>query len=74
MQCNIDQSGRRVRLINGIVLVAIGLAIIAFWAARNDSVWPWVLAALAIISGGFSIFEARKGWCALRAMGIKTKI
>jgi len=27
-----------------------------------------------VLGGAFAIFEARAGWCALRAMGIKTPL
>jgi len=74
MQCNIDQRGRRVRFINGVILLVIGGLLAGFWAVRNDSVWPWVIALIAIGGGLFSMFEARKGWCVIRAMGFKTKI
>jgi MFS-type transporter involved in bile tolerance (Atg22 family) len=74
MQCNIDQRGRRLRFINGLVLLGIGGLIVGLWAAPNHSVWLWIVAMVLIAGGLFSLFEARKGWCALRAMGIKTKI
>jgi hypothetical protein len=31
-------------------------------------------AGAAMLGGAFAIFEARAGWCALRAMGIKTPL
>lgn len=74
MQCNIDQRGRRVRFVYGLVMLAIGGLIIGLWAARNDSIWPWIIGLFAVASGLFGLFEARKGWCVVRAMGIKTKM
>jgi hypothetical protein len=74
MQCNIDQRGRRVRFINGLVLLGLGGVIGGLWAFRYNSVWILAIAIFLIAGGVFSIFEARKGWCAVRAMGIKTKI
>jgi hypothetical protein len=73
LTCNIDARGKRMRLINGIILFLIGLGTAVFWA------WPghlaaWVIAAVCLLLGAFCIFEARAGWCALRAMGIKTKM
>lgn len=32
----------------------------------------WLAIVLAIM-GGFTMFEALRGWCALRACGLKTK-
>jgi hypothetical protein len=36
-------------------------------------IWNSVLVA-SIIGGSFAIFEARAGWCVVRAMGFKTRI
>ena len=62
---NIDGRGRLVRAGMGLALavaaVAAGLKI--GWVGR-------VLGAAAI----FALFEAARGWCALRACGIKTKV
>ena len=74
MQCNIDARGKRVRLINGIVTAAVGFALLRVWALPTGSTLAWVVAAAAIAGGAFMIFEARAGWCALRAMGFKTPI
>ena len=66
MQCNIDSKGRRIRGINAVVLTAT--AAVAWWMD-----WPIWIAIVLGLGGLFSGFEALKGWCALRAMGIKTK-
>ena len=69
---NIDERGRRYRGIAGSVCVgaAIGVAL---------TCRPWstgcVIAVVSLAVGGlFMIFEARRGWCALRACGIKTPL
>jgi hypothetical protein len=75
MQCNIDARGRRARLTGGIVSCVIALA-----AAIGAAIVPafrvgLVIAAVAMaVVGAFQIFEGVKGWCALRAMGIRTKV
>ena len=74
MQCNIDSRGKRVRLINGIVTVVIGLVLMFAWAIGSAGWVPWVTTIAVFASGAFMIFEARAGWCAVRAMGIKTPI
>jgi hypothetical protein len=74
LTCNIDACGKRVRLLNGIILAAFGLGTALLWAIRGGSFWLWAASAFLLIVGGFCIFEARAGWCALRAMGIKTKL
>ena len=73
MQCNIDEKGARARRTWGILNlgVSIILAGLALWSAIW---WLWIIVALLAAAGAFAIFEARKKWCALRAMGIKTSI
>ena len=73
--CNIDSKGKVVRFITGIVAVFSGL-VMALMITQN--VLPleiyWVPVIGSIIGGAFSIWEARAGWCVVRAMGIKTPI
>ncbi len=74
LQCNIDARGKKARLINGIVTVAISLAVAGFWAWPSHLALAWGIAIFLFAVGAFTIFEARAGWCVIRAMGIKTKI
>ena len=74
MQCNIDARGKAVRLINGIIGVVVGLVLLFAWALRTGSVAAWVVTGVFLLAGTFSIFEARAGWCVVRAMGFKTRI
>ena len=62
---NIDRRGRIVRLIFGLLLIiaAIFLAHISWWACG-------LLAAFGI----FAIYEASRGWCLMRACGVKTRL
>ncbi|HRP62745.1 MAG TPA: hypothetical protein PK400_05580 [Phycisphaerales bacterium] len=69
MQCNIDNRGRRVRFAAGVIAIAAAAFVLIF--ASGDW-WAWVVAAGLVLGGAFSIFEARKGWCAMRAMGLRT--
>jgi hypothetical protein len=62
---NIGRSGRMARALWGVLLLAPGIAF-----ALNGR--P-VLGTMLIVMGGFSLFEAARGWCILRACGIKTK-
>jgi hypothetical protein len=62
---NIDNKGRLIRGIGALALL-VGAAI-------GFSVSAWLGLAL-MASGVFVAFEALRGWCALRACGIKTKI
>ena len=75
MQCNIGAKGKAVRMKGGIFTVAIGLVIAAltlFGVLEPTMGWP--ATGAAIFGGGFAIFEARKGWCIVRAMGFKTPL
>jgi hypothetical protein len=65
LKTNIDNRGRLVRGLGGAGLV--GGALLAYHIS------PWL--ALAVGLGGlFMLFEAARGWCALRACGLKTRI
>jgi len=74
LQCNIDARGKRVRLINGIVTTLIGVLLLFLWALPTGSAIAWGLTIACIAGGAFMIFEARAGWCVIRAMGFKTPI
>jgi hypothetical protein len=74
LQCNIDSRGKRARLVSGIILILIALIAAGIWAWPRHSAVGWAIALLFLIAGAFSIFEARAGWCALRAMGIRTRL
>ncbi len=62
---NIGKQGRWVRAI-----IAAGFLVAAILASSKSVVLALVLAA----SGVFVLFEAMRGWCVLRACGIKTKL
>ena len=62
---NIDNKGRVAR---GVM--AAGLFIAAAFAFRVSSVLGVVLGVSAV----FTLFEALRGWCAVRACGIKTRL
>jgi len=73
LTCNIDAKGKKIRLINGIVTVGIALILMGFWAIPAGTIVPWVVVGIVLLSGAFMIFEARAGWCVVRAMGMKTR-
>ena len=62
---NITRSGRIARFIYGILMLVAG--VIAFPKS-------WWLGVIFFGSAGFAFFEAARGWCVLRACGIKTKL
>jgi hypothetical protein len=72
LTCNIDSRGRLVRLIYGILLSLAGVCMALLWAWRSGSGISWFCSICVIFAGLFAIFEARAGWCALRAIGMRT--
>ena len=62
---NIDGKGRAVR-----GAMAAGLFIGAGFAFRVSS----LLGVVLVLAAVFALFESLRGWCALRACGIKTKL
>jgi hypothetical protein len=63
---NIERTGRILRAISGIILLAGAVVVIMTW--HN-----WWIAVILAVSGVFGLVEAFRGWCFLRACGIKTK-
>jgi len=62
---NINLKGRLVRGLAGLTLLAAGL-----WMLDRQP-WPGLL---LLAGSGFVLFEALRGWCVLRACGIKTRL
>jgi len=75
MQCNIDARGKAARLRMGLVGIgcSVVLGALILLDVLESVIWNSVLVA-SIIGGSFAIFEARAGWCVVRAMGFKTRI
>jgi hypothetical protein len=68
---NIDQRGKKARLKGGIIAALCGI-VLMIWGALAGSRTMLVIGILLLITGAFMIFEGARGWCALRAIGIKT--
>lgn len=73
LTCNIDRRGRRWRAAAGTMLLAIGGLLAGFGAAQGSTARTLLGVALGLV-GLFQWYEARKGWCVLRAMGVRTPI
>lgn len=68
MKCctpNLESKGRWIRAV-----VAVCLLIAAYGVNRLWGGWP---ASLCLVGAGFVAFEAVRGWCVLRACGVKTR-
>ena len=70
MTCNIDRTGRRIRAITGVGLIVVAIVWFAFMTSAHWAVHA--LQALLALGGAFAVFEGLVGWCAIRAMGVKT--
>jgi len=68
---NIEWKGRVARAMTGAICVVAGVLVALF-------LWPdaptarWVVCGLLVLAGVFQLFEARKGWCVMRACGVRT--
>ena len=62
---NINNKGR---LLRGTIALLLFVG-----AGLGFSASPWLGCVLAA-SGAFVLFEALRGWCAVRACGIKTRL
>ena len=61
---NLDYRGRMARGVIGALCLVAGIIV-----AGDYSLWGLVLVA----AGLFAIFESIRGWCLVRACGVKTK-
>ena len=61
---NLERKGRLVRGISALALLGAA-ALVA-----SESLW---VAGILAAAGVFSLFEAVRGWCVLRACGLKTR-
>lgn len=72
-QCNIDARGKAVRLIWGVLMLLTAGTLLALLLFDVVTGWPWWLAAIAtLLFGALGIYSGWRGWCAVRALGIRT--
>ena len=62
---NLERTGRLIRTISGGAFLAA-----AAWVASTGAVW---LALILAGSGAFMLYEGLRGWCIMRACGVRTK-
>ena len=74
LTCNIDAKGKQVRFVMGIAEIIGAVLMAALWAWPANDWRPWTLTGVLFFFGVFALFEARAGWCVVRAMGFKTKV
>ncbi len=74
LACNIDQHGRSVRYRIGWVFLALGAVAYVGGSRLTSSSVPSLVGGVSALTGLFSLFEANRGWCLMRALGFKTKV
>ncbi len=72
LTCNIDARGKFARLIFGIIMIALGTLMVMLWALAGGGWLAWAFSGALLAGGAFCVFEARSGWCVMRAMGFRT--
>ncbi len=75
LECNIDDRGKAYRFLGGVAAIVGGVALAGLAAANvvsHELIWVPIISALG--GGAFAIFEARAGWCIVRAMGFRTPV
>lgn len=72
--CNLERPGRWLRGVSGfVVLILAALLYFTDWVPMAPG-WRLLTAVLLLLFGGFQLFEAFVGWCAVRALGFRTPI
>jgi len=74
LACNIDERGKAVRFWIGVALLVMAAVMAFVWAEPAGSYLGWTFVALLGLGGLLSIFEAGVGWCAVRALGFRTRV
>ncbi len=62
---NINHRGRIARGVIGALCLIAGIIVVDYWLA---------LGLVFVVAGLFAIFESVRGWCLVRACGIRTKV
>ena len=76
LECNIDSKGRALRLVAGLLAILGGAVAYLILMLEIMPVPESIgtLGVLAMFTGGaFAIFEAKAGWCVVRALGFRTR-
>ena len=72
-KCNIDAKGKLFRFTIGMFSVISGIVIVSLFNLNiflSEEIL--LMGIFSIIGGLFAIWEAREGWCIVRAIGIRT--
>jgi len=74
-ECNIDAHGKVARFKTGLLAVSGGILLAGGTILGSiPTTIGLVMAGGSIVGGAFAMWEARMGWCVIRAMGFKTPL
>ena len=74
-ECNIDARGKVARFVGGVGSITAGLLVAALLVTDTVTLGVgWLGVAGLTLGGALAIYEARAGWCVVRAMGIRTPL
>ena len=74
-QCNLDAKGKAARFVGGVAAIAGALVLATLLATDMFTFgFGWYAVGGGILGGACAIYEARAGWCIVRAIGIKTPL
>ena len=74
LTCNIDARGKAVRLGIGLFGLFAGGMLLFLWALPSRAPTAWAVTVAVLLTAAFAVFEARAGWCVVRALGFRTRI
>ena len=73
LACNIDRDGKRARALGGSAALSLAAIALIVGVVRDAPIAFWIAGGLAL-AGAFGWFQALNGWCAVRAMGFRTRV
>ena len=75
LECNIDGKGQLARFLGGVASILGALVLAGLLAPGNVTFgFGWYAVLGPEFGGAFAIWEARAGWCIVRALGFKTPL
>ena len=75
LECNIDGKGQVARFLGGLASIVGALVLATLLATETFTFgFGWYAVGGAVLGGAFAIWEARAGWCVVRALGFRTPL
>tara|TARA_Y200000002_G_scaffold72077_1_gene56448 strand:- start:4320 stop:4550 length:231 start_codon:yes stop_codon:yes gene_type:complete len=75
LECNIDGKGQAARFLGGLASIVGALVLATLLATETFTFgFGWYAVGGAVLGGAFAIWEARAGWCVVRALGFRTPL